>query len=70
MAAPVLPVIRTGAQWLALHEFRKRLRRVMDRDDAVSITFPQAKRAKLGLAKLSTICQHGIEHRFQITGRA
>src|SRR5262249_36841819 len=61
--------IRTGPQWLALHEFRKRSRRVMYRDDAVSITLPQAKRAKLGLAKPSRICQHGIEHRLQIAGR-
>src|SRR5262249_22930713 len=63
-------VIRTGPQRLALHEFGKRLGRVVYRDDAVSITLPQAKRAKLGLAKLSPICQHGIEYRLQITRRA
>ena len=46
----------------------ERLRRVMYRDDAVSVTLPQAKRAKLGLAKPSRICQHGIEYRLQIAG--
>jgi hypothetical protein len=42
----------------------------MYRDNALSITLPEAKRAKLGLAKPSRICQHGIEIRLQITRRA
>src|SRR5262249_41663931 len=64
-------VVRTGPQWLALHEFRQRLRCAMYRDHAGSITPPpKAKRAELGLAKPSRICQHGVEYRLQIARRA
>src|SRR5215831_17202424 len=60
----------TGAKRSALAYFHECGRHIVKCDSAESVPLPEVQHAELGIADAGCVCQHGLEHGFELAGRA